>query len=224
MKMTVEYSTDNAIAFFNGIKFRKDVKTGYYLATKKTDGQRRERLHCYVWRINNGDIPEGFHVHHIDGDKSNNDVRNLRLIDGKKHVQYHARKYAAQNHDKIRQNLLENAAPKAAAWHGSEAGRLWHSEHAKQTTKNLGKVEYICANCGKHFYAKPIGLNKFCSNTCKTKARYKSGVDNEERICAVCGGKFIANKYASKKCCSKECAIKLRQNKKHCKERQRTSL
>jgi hypothetical protein len=35
-------------------------------------------------------IPQGFHVHHLDFDRSNNDIDNLVAIPAKLHGQYHA--------------------------------------------------------------------------------------------------------------------------------------
>ena len=58
--------------WFNGIKFTKDDKTGYYL-----NSSIRKRLHRYVWELHYGEIPEGYHIHHIDFDKSNNDISNF---------------------------------------------------------------------------------------------------------------------------------------------------
>lgn len=82
----VEYSQDRKTAYFDGYKFRRDAKTGYYLANKPTYQGKRERLHCYVWRYFNGPIPDGFHVHHVDENKSNNDIENLRCIPPKLHI------------------------------------------------------------------------------------------------------------------------------------------
>lgn len=69
--MKIQYSADGNIAFYCGYKFRRDPKSGYYLCTKNTDVQRRERLHVFVWRKAYGEIPEGYHIHHVDGNKRN---------------------------------------------------------------------------------------------------------------------------------------------------------
>lgn len=213
--MKVEYSEDLKIAYFDGYKFRRDAKTGYYLATKPTCQGKRERLHCYVWRYHNGIIPAGYHIHHVDRDKSHNDIDNLRCIPEKIHVRHHRAEYVANNYDEIVENIKTKAAPKAAEWHRSEAGRAWHSKHAKQTIENMGKKEYVCQMCGKKFFALPIGMEKkFCSNACKSAARRKSGVDNEKRNCAVCGKEFFAGKYTKNKTCSRKCEIVLRRNKR----------
>ena len=42
-------------------------------------------LHRYIWEKHNGNIPEGYVVHHIDHNKSNNDINNLEMISDKEH-------------------------------------------------------------------------------------------------------------------------------------------
>ncbi len=47
-------------------------------------------LHRWVWRKHHGRYPrQGYHIHHIDEDKYNNDIRNLEEIDGKEHYSLH---------------------------------------------------------------------------------------------------------------------------------------
>ena len=64
---------------YNGLKFNRDDKTGYYLSTTNVNGKRK-RLHRYVWECNYGEIPKGYHIHHIDENKGNNSIENLELI------------------------------------------------------------------------------------------------------------------------------------------------
>ena len=61
--------------YFQGVKFCRDDSTGYYL-----NGTIHERMHRYVWEHYCGKIPEGFQIHHIDGDKSNNGIDNLAMM------------------------------------------------------------------------------------------------------------------------------------------------
>lgn len=39
-----------------------------------------------------GDIPKGFEIHHIDGDRENNKIENLLMLPKELHTEYHARK------------------------------------------------------------------------------------------------------------------------------------
>ena len=43
-------------------------------------------LHRLVWEDHFGEIPNDFHIHHIDGDKTNNEVSNLEMISAHEHI------------------------------------------------------------------------------------------------------------------------------------------
>lgn len=194
--------------YFNGIKFTRDEKTGYYL-----NSTIRKRLHRYVWEFYNGPIESGYDIHHIDGDKSNNDISNLAKISRKKHAEIHGDMQSEELIAKKRINMKEKVLPEAIKWHKSEEGRKWHSKHSLEISKNLKEKMYVCLNCDTHFYKKPYGTNKFCSNKCKSSYRRKLGIDNVEKICENCGGVFIDNKYNKRKYCSKECSKSSKDNK-----------
>lgn len=59
--------------------------TSYYARTTKERGL----LHRDVWEKNNGPIPKGYDIHHKDGDKSNNDIENLRIMLHSDHTRKH---------------------------------------------------------------------------------------------------------------------------------------
>ena len=185
---------------FNGKRFCRDEGSGYYW-----NSVLRERLHRYVWEYYNGKIPKGYHVHHKDEDKTNNDIANLELMEGKDHLSHHAKKMHKENYGRTVKNLKEKAQPKAKEWHGSKEGLEWHSKHAKKALGSLGKREYICEQCGKKYKTKPLGKNRFCSNKCKAKWRRESGVDNETRVCEYCRREFTVNKYSKTRFCSRSC-------------------
>jgi endogenous inhibitor of DNA gyrase (YacG/DUF329 family) len=212
--MKVVYSADGRNAIYCGYKFRKDKNTGYFLCTKKTDIGKRERLHCFVWRKNFGDIPDGFQIHHKDKNKDNNEIENLACIPKHEHMKLHADENARNNHDFMVNNLVENALPKAVEWHRSEQGREWHRKHSIEVYRNLEERKIVCENCGKYFMYKANNKVRFCCNNCKASARRKSGVDNIERKCVICGNGFITNKYSKTRTCSGQCKYKLREIEK----------
>lgn len=50
------------------------------------------KLHHYVWWKNKGELPptdEYTHLHHVDGDKDNNNIENLELISNSEHLKKH---------------------------------------------------------------------------------------------------------------------------------------
>lgn len=44
-------------------------------------GTKHHKMHRLIWIMFNGDIPEGMIVDHIDRERSNNRIENLRLLD-----------------------------------------------------------------------------------------------------------------------------------------------
>lgn len=189
---------DDKYQEFNGILFCKDENTGYYL-----NSTIHERMHRYVWKYYCGEIPNGFHIHHIDGDKSNNSIDNLCMMTNEAHQILHGKEEARKA--VLRENLEKYGRPAAIKWHKSEEGRAWHSKKQLQTFKDAKPKKFICQNCGKEFEALPFGNHNFCSNSCKSAYRRKNGIDNEIRICEICGKEFEINKYSKTRFCSKKC-------------------
>jgi len=187
--------------YFNGVKFTRDEKTGYYL-----NSTIKKRIHRYVWEYYNGEIPEGYQIHHRDKDKSNNDISNLELMPFTAHAKLHNSENAAIRHEEMVVNLKENALPKAVEWHQSDEGKRWHKEHYNNMSHKLHTEEkMVCEMCGCEYVGKVSAENRFCSNKCKSAWRRKSGIDNETRICMVCGSEFITNKYSKAETCGRAC-------------------
>lgn len=196
--------------YFDGKRFTKDEKSGYYL-----NSTMRIRMHRYVWEYYNGKIPEGFEIHHIDRDKSNNEISNLEMLSKAEHKAEHvsnSRKLGLLN---VESGHLDEIRILASKWHQSEKGRKWHKRHYEHTKEKLHtKEEFVCDNCGKTYIKEKTGNNRFCSNKCKAAWRRKSGVDDIERQCEVCGKIFTVNKYSKIRTCSRECGAVLRKKSK----------
>lgn len=184
---------------YDGFKFTKSEGKTYYRSTKnKTD------LHRYVWVKYNGEIQNGFHVHHKDHNTDNNSIENLEILSREEHLKYHASKIDKK---KMRE-WAETIRPLTKEWHGSEAGIEWHKKHYENNKDKLHvKVEKKCQQCGDNYFTTKND-SKFCSNKCKAKFRRDSGVDNVEKKCEECGGKFVSNKYAKIRFCGKSCSKK----------------
>ena len=188
--------------WFNGVRFVKDDTTGYYL-----NSSIRKRLHRYVWEFYNGEIPDGYHIHHTDLDKDNNDISNLELLTAEQHIKLHADLRQGECSESQRQHL-SNIRSLASDWHGSVEGKEWHKD---QYAKSLGLItekELTCDNCGATFKSKGSRA-RFCSNKCKSSFRRKSKVDYVELQCVVCNSTFSRNKYYKNQTCSRSCANKL---------------
>ena len=199
----VQYFDNGEIACFNGNSFRIDKKTGYYLSSKPI-GNRRKRLHICVWEAENGEVPKGYHVHHADHDKTNNEISNLVLLTASEHLKLHGESWTDERKQQAAANLIEKAIPKAVEWHKSEAGRAWHAEHASKLAEEWEYRTYTCSNCGKEFQSRKIQKNQtngFCSNRCKSAYRRKMGYDDIIKVCKVCGKEYYGNKYQNTSRC-----------------------
>lgn len=208
---------------FNGHRYVRDDKTGYYRRSVK---RTTKLLHRDVWEHHNGKIPDGYEVHHKDFDRDNNDIGNLDLLTLAEHKKLHAQLLTDEQRAWRRNNINVNARPKAIEWHKSKAGSAWHKEHIKRQ-RECGKFKkhLVCTNCGKEYIGESKGTNSFCSNACKSAHRRASGVDDEERECVICNNTFIANRYSKTQTCSKSCHAALiwehRYESKECKKNKR---
>lgn len=179
-----------------GRKFYQDKKNGYWISTDYP----RIRAHRWAWIKMHGNIPNGYHIHHKNEDKSDNRIENLELIEMSRHFRHH---YTEEKREFSRK-LMGNIRPLTKKWHASQEGRAWHKLHGIKTWKDRGCFKINCKQCSKEFETKTFH-QQFCSASCKSKWRRRSAVDNEERICGKCGRSFSVNKYAPTKFCGRVC-------------------
>ena len=190
-----------------GRKFYLDKKNGYWISTDCP----RIRAHVWVWINNFGEIEKGMHIHHIDENKSNNDISNLRKITVRHHISQH------MTPEKIERakEWIGTIRPLTKEWHASEEGIKWHSNHAKKTLCRKNPVRQECAQCGNAYTVDSLDekRSKFCSNKCKSARRRDSGIDDVNIQCNRCSKIFKRNKYAKTRFCSRTCAVNRNKNK-----------
>lgn len=111
---------------------------GYYMDRKG------RLLHRVVWEATHGPIPEGYVIHHKDGNRLNYNVANLELMSRGKHDNHHPRH----------------------RWTESERER--QSEQLKERWANPKSHAVKCVGCGTEFQA--IGMRAmFCSSKCRRR-------------------------------------------------------
>ena len=151
------------------IQFHKDCMTGYWV-----NNTYNLRLHREKLRLELGLTKEqmkNYDVHHIDGDKDNNDISNLQLINKIQHATLHASK---QLHTKI---------IKICEWCGEEyesSSNVAHkqrfcSEKCKmkwRRANGLDREQRVCMFCGDTFTCNKTLPTKFCSRQCAGKYNY----------------------------------------------------
>lgn len=89
-KIDIELIKDRLIVLESGIiiwkKSKRSDMIGKIAGNIRPDGyhqieveKKRYFIHRIVWSYFNGDIPDGYEIDHIDCNKSNNSISNLRL-------------------------------------------------------------------------------------------------------------------------------------------------
>ena len=70
-----------------GSVYPAEVISGYLVITLH-DGTKCP-AHIFVWEDTHGPVPDGYHVHHINGDRLDNRLENLAAMWGPEHIQLH---------------------------------------------------------------------------------------------------------------------------------------
>lgn len=88
------------------LRFKRNIGTidKYgYVRVKPINGYKHWTIHQYIWMVANGcDIPEGYDIHHIDGNKQNNSIYNLELIEKTEHIREHKQNMSEETKNKLR--------------------------------------------------------------------------------------------------------------------------
>lgn len=195
---------------FEGVTYRRypnsENRTDrvYFTPNGTLRANGAKRLHEAVWVAANGPIPDGWHVHHIDGNPLNNELVNLECLSAGDHARHHHSGPASP----AKRAHLDRVRPLAAEWHSSEEGREWHRQNAKNALAKRPGHTVTCEQCGTTFHSTSIRKPRFCGNNCKSAWRRDSGIDDVARECVVCGETFHANRYSKIKTCSRSCGGK----------------
>ena len=124
----------------DGLKFTIRYDGYYYCTTNDTLS-----LHKYNWIKKNGEIPEGYQLHHKDHNKLNNELENLQLVTVSEHTKLHCEIYngAPNNKKVICKNTGEiyHSIADAERKNGINKGQLGYKIKTGKLIKNL-KFEF----------------------------------------------------------------------------------
>lgn len=108
----------------------KIVDGRYYQITSTKEGNARKLLHRLIWEDFYGEIPEGYVIHHKNGNKQDNCILNLQLMDGKEHLSLHNK---GENHPMYGKIISEEHKKKLSKAH---AGKTLSESHKKKISES----------------------------------------------------------------------------------------
>ena len=161
-------------------------------------------LHRDVWSDQYGPIPKGYHIHHIDGDTTNNHISNLECLSRSQHRKHHMSLPGEM--ERLR-HLAAQGRIAAREWHKTDEAHSWHVAQGKSNWDKIARVSLTCRQCGTPYEAYNMGRNMFCSRECRAAYRQAQGIDQIERLCAGCHEPFLSNKYVKRKYCTHACYV-----------------
>lgn len=181
-------------------------------------------LHRAIWTVHRGPIPPGFHIHHVNGDKSDNRLENLECLSHGEHSSRHCQEKLAPHREKAiagsiaatrrntaihRQRVLTCAQCGGSYSSGSAHPRVYCSSACIEAARSgafKGETR-VCLWCGQGYEASRR-VQLYCSKRCTSNAaaeRSPSRVEKEV-TCASCGKVFVSAR-SNAKFCSRSCAL-----------------
>ena len=175
---------------FAGFKFYKNKSKNFCCTVS---------IHRFIWTYFNGEIPEGYDVHHRDFNHDNNDIANLELVTKDEHKKIHA---AIKSKRKPNKKSTFTCAVCGREYESSNRGNnAYCSAKCKKIAERTRAVEIkTCAVCGKEFSTSDDA--RFCSRKCIGKFLKRQ----EVKTCPVCGKIFSDVVSKHRRHCSPECA------------------
>ena len=153
--------SNNPFQIHFGKKFYKQ-KFGYWVHKIK---DQSVLAHRWVWENHKGRIPDEMDIHHIDGNKDNNEINNLKMLSRSDHRKEH---WTDSNLRQQCEKQLNSVRP--LEWLKSEEGKKSVSEKGKEIWKARKTHIIICENCGQEKEFKRLA--RFCCKTCYMKWRW----------------------------------------------------
>jgi ribosomal protein L37AE/L43A len=141
----------NPFVEYKGEKYYRDKRDGYY-KTSRTRG--RLLLHRTIWEDEHEQVvPPGWHVHHIDHDRGNNDGANLAALPAGDHHRKH-----------ITEDGPRGAFADPFGVRSAKRKDEWRQRKPRK---------YTCAECGSEYTSRSNKPTFYCSRQCCDRAMHR---------------------------------------------------
>lgn len=172
-----EIDVEKGVVFSTAYNKNRELKgrdiNGYVILF---DGKKHILLHRLIWMVaNQCEIPNGYHIHHVDGNKQNNSIYNLELVETFLHNSEHkkgnknmlGKMMSEETKEKLRNKLInrKDVSIKVAQYAlNGELVKIWESIN----------------ECGRNGFDNST-IVKCCKGKKKTHKGFKWEYYNEEK-------------------------------------------
>lgn len=135
---------------FGRIKKLKQVliNTGYYAVCVNTDRQHSYTAHRFVFECFNGPVPDDMQVDHIDGNKLNNAISNLRLVSASENMWNHRAAKGCYYNKRSKKWRAQISVSNKKIFLGSFLTELEAAQAYLDAKSRLHKIGGVVANAG----------------------------------------------------------------------------
>lgn len=174
-------------------------------------------IYRQIYEHHFGPIPKGYHIHHKDGNKANNDINNLQCVTAQEHYDIHKSQgdYGAcwamvvtghisispeERSLLVRQQQNELVKQGKHPWLTREDGTSVSFDRKDHNSKIVSKTQKKLVEAGKHHFLKENRDSEMDSKKSKTlKKRYEDPTFKEYKRISSLGRTWKLNEEQKKK-------------------------
>lgn len=163
---------DDTTQIFDGKRYKLYKGQRYFKRyDKKTSKTGVKYLHRAVWEYHNGEIPKDRVIDHINRNRSDNRIENLRLAT----YRLNRQNVSPEFNEKCRERIMKFNSQEYGKWWQDEEKKKKRSEALSLSWKNRPYINKKCLLCGKEFKSKH-NVATYCSPECRQENYFRKGV------------------------------------------------
>lgn len=180
---------------FNGRKYHRNPsakqkhRQRYFWGRPEYGGGKKTAIHVAIWEHYNGPVPEGYLLHHKNGDRLNNDISNLECVTYSEHGKIHntGRNLEGHRHKHLYTHVCIQCGATYQNFRKTKTKYCREACEKKYLRDNkLHHEVRVCVICQSEYLANKYRKSQTCSATCRArlcannrKARSSGGLQSK---------------------------------------------